>query len=188
MQQEELQLQNQLLIAMPGMGDPRFEQAVILIARHNANGCFGVTINHPTETNLGDLLDHLKIASCNHELASIPVLQGGPVQPEQGFVVHDTDRDWENTLRISDNLAITASKDILADIARGRGPDNYILTLGCASWSAGQIEEEILENAWLSCPIESSIIFSTPFPSRWQNASQLLGFDVRLMSDLAGHA
>ncbi len=189
MQQEDLQLQNQLLIAMPGMGDPRFEHAVILIARHTPEGCFGVTINQPSETSLGDLFKHLKIpTTASSELTSEPMLQGGPVQPGQGFVVHDSERNWENTLRISDNLAITASKDILADIAAEQGPENFFLTLGCASWSAGQIEREMLDNAWLSCPIESSILFDTPLPLRWQNSSQLLGFDVRLMSDSSGHA
>lgn len=188
MQTEELHLQNQLLIAMPGMGDPRFEHAVILIARHNADGCFGITINHPTETSLGDLFEHLKLTTSDTNRAQQPVLYGGPVQPEQGFVVHDTQQDWENTLRITDDLAITASKDILADISAGQGPDNFILALGCASWEAGQVEKEILDNAWLSCPAESSILFDTPFPQRWQNASQLLGIDVNLMTDVAGHA
>ncbi len=189
MQQEDLQLQNQLLIAMPGMGDPRFEHAVILVARHTPEGCFGVTINQPSETTLGDLFNHLKITSnIGSELASKPMLQGGPVQPEQGFVVHDSDHIWENTLHISDDLAITASKDILADIAIDEGPDNFLLTLGCASWSAGQIESEMLDNAWLSCPTESSILFDTPYPLRWQNSSQLLGIDVRMMSNTIGHA
>ena len=189
MQSENLQLQNQLLIAMPGMGDPRFEHAVILVARHTSGGCFGVTINQPSETSLGDLFKHLNIdTSIDSKLTSRPMLQGGPVQPEQGFVVHDSGRNWDNTLRISDDLAITASKDILADIANGNGPDNFILTLGCASWSPGQIEDEMLENTWLSCPMESSILFDTPFPLRWQTASQLLGVDVRLMSGSVGHA
>ncbi len=188
MHQEELRLQNQLLIAMPGMGDPRFEQVVILIARHNADGCFGVAINQPSKTYLGDLFKHLKIPSSDARLSSVPVLQGGPVQPEQGFVVHDSGGSWANTLRISDDLAITASKDILSDIANGVGPDNFVLTLGCVSWSAGQIEQEILDNAWLSCPTESSIIFDIPYSLRWQNSSLSLGIDVRLMSDSAGHA
>jgi len=190
MQQEDLQLQNQLLIALPGMGDPRFEHAVILVARHTPEGCFGVAINQPSKTSLGDLFNHLKIDTVeDSELTSKPMLQGGPVQAEQGFVVHDSDRTWDNTLRISDNLAITASKDILSDIAAGNGPDNFLLTLGCASWSAGQIENEMLENAWLSCPMESSIIFDTPYPQRWQNSSQLLGIDVRMLSSNSiGHA
>lgn len=189
MQQEELQLQNQLLIAMPGMADKRFEHAVILVARHNSEGCFGVVINQPTETRLGDLFDHLKVSSTkNNHLTEMPVLKGGPVQPEQGFVVHDSDRTWENTLTISDNLAVTASKDILTDIANDEGPENFVLTLGCASWSKGQIEAEILDNTWLSCPTEASIIFDMPYPLRWQNSSQSLGIDVRLMSDMSGHA
>jgi putative transcriptional regulator len=188
MQQEELQLQNQLLIAMPGMADRRFEHAVILIARHNPDGCFGVVINQPTNTLMGDLFEHLKISSLDTNLAAMPVLKGGPVQPEQGFVVHDSDRVWENTLRISDNLAVTASKDILTDIASGQGPENFVLTLGCVSWSRGQIEEEMMDNTWLSCPTESSIIFDMPYPQRWQNSSRSLGIDVSLMSDTSGHA
>ena len=188
MHQEELQLQNQLLIAMPGMGDPRFKHTVILIARHNGDGCFGVAINQPSKTYLGDLFKHLKIPSKDVALSSVPVLQGGPVQPEQGFVVHDSEKSWENTLRISDDLAVTASKDILLDIANGSGPTNFVLALGCVSWSAGQIEQEMLDNSWLSCPTESSIIFDTPYPLRWQNSSLSLGIDVRLMSDSAGHA
>ena len=188
MQQEEFQLQNQLLIAMPGMGDPRFEHAVILIARHNEDGCFGIAINQPSKTSLGDLFKHLKIPSADTALADVSVLQGGPVQPEQGFVVHDSYESWENTLRIAEGLAVTASKDILSDIAHARGPDNFVLALGCVSWSAGQIEKEMLDNAWLSCPVESSIIFDMPYPLRWQNSSKSLGIDVRFMSDSAGHA
>ena len=189
MQPEELQLQNQLLIAMPGMGDLRFEHAVILIARHNEDGCFGIAINQPSKTRLGDLFKHLKIPStADITLADVSVLQGGHVQPEQGFVVHDSDKSWENTLRITEDLAVTASKDILSDIANTCGPDNFVLALGCVSWSAGQIEKEMLDNAWLSCPVEPSIIFDMPYPLRWQNSSQSLGIDVRFMSNSAGHA
>lgn len=188
MQQEELKLQNQLLIAMPGMGDKRFEHAVILVARHTQEGCFGVAINHPTRTLLGDLFKHLKVPYTNTDLAAMPVLRGGPVQPEQGFVIHDTEQSWENTIRISDDLAITASKDILTDIANEQGPENFVLALGCASWNAGQIEGEMLENTWLSCPAESSILFDMPYPLRWQNSSQSLGIDLRMMSDSSGHA
>lgn len=189
MEQEDLQLQNHLLIAMPGIGDPRFEHSVILVARHNSEGCFGVVVNQPSKTSMGDLFKHLEISSDNKQLNNTPILEGGPVQPEQGFVLHDTSQDWENVLKISDNLAITASKDILQDIAEGNGPDNFLLTLGCASWTAGQIEGEIKENVWLSCPLESSILFETPYAKRWHSASRSLGIDMGLMSsENTGHA
>lgn len=185
---DHLKLQNQLLIAMPGMTDPRFEHSVIVVARHTDQGCFGISINQPSKTALGDLFDHLDISPINTSLNDTPVLTGGPVQPEQGFVLHDSDQHWENTLPISNNLSITASKDILNDIAQEQGPSNFLLTLGCASWTAGQIESEMLENAWLSCPIESAILFNTPYHQRWKNASKTLGVDVSLMTEFSGHA
>ncbi|HIQ15627.1 MAG TPA: YqgE/AlgH family protein [Leucothrix sp.] len=188
MVKDYFKLQNQLLIAMPGITDPRFEHTVILVVRHTDEGCFGITINQPSKTKIGDLFDHLEITSTDEEINSTLVLTGGPVQPEQGFVLHDSDQRWENTLPISNNLAITASKDILSDIAIDKGPCNFLLTLGCASWTAGQIESEILENAWLNCPVESSILFDMPFHQRWKNASKTLGVDVSLMTEFSGHA
>lgn len=202
-------LQSQLLIAMPALGDPSFKKSVTLICQHNEEGCFGLTINRPIQITLDELFDQLHISSENHAIKGALALRGGPVQPEQGFVIHEISPDeapdtsvdsnathqgrrnnarWENTLTINDNLAVTASRDILFDIAEGKGPKNFLLTLGCASWSAGQIEQEILDNSWLNCPTDNKILFDTPFDKRWNSAIDTLGFDINLISDEAGHA
>ena len=196
-------LQSQLLIAMPGLDDPYFTQSVTLICQHNEDGCFGLTINKPIEITIDDVLKQLEIDSdqpvtnaaktkytqLNKSVSpkSIPALRGGPVQLEQGFVIHDSDSKWENTLAISDDLSVTASRDILLDIAAGNGPENYLLTLGCASWIGGQVESEILNNSWLNCPIDKKIIFNMPFEERWQGAANTLGIDMNAMSGTSGH-
>jgi len=178
-------LLGQLLIAMPNLGDPYFEQSVTLICQHNEEGCFGLTINQPINISVDQLLEQLKI---NHEYKNtMPALRGGPVQIEQGFVIHDSDKDWENTMSVTDEVAVTASKDILFDIAKDEGPDNFLITLGCASWSPGQMENEILNNSWLNCDADKKIIFDMPFAERWQGAANKLGVDLNNMSEIAGH-
>ncbi len=180
-------LQSQLLIAMPGLGDPYFEHSVTLICQHNSEGCFGLTINRPIEITIDELFDQLDISSEKFPDKQMLALRGGPVQIEQGFIIHDSERKWENTLEVCDDLAVTASRDILEDIAKGNGPENYILTLGCASWAPGQVESEIKENSWLNCPVDKKIIFNMPYADRWQGAADTLGFDVNLISEVAGH-
>lgn len=188
-------LQSQFLIAMPSMGDPSFKKTVTLICQHNDDGCFGLTINRPIQITLEELFDQLEISPHDSTIKGKIALKGGPVQPEQGFVIHDVDKDdeasmrtWENTLKINDDLAVTASRDILLDIAKGNGPENFLLTLGCASWIPGQVEQEVLDNAWLNCPTDNKIIFDTPFDKRWHSAIDTLGVDANLISDVAGHA
>lgn len=192
-------LQSQLLISMPGLNDPYFEHSVTLICQHDENGCFGLTINKPTGITVDEVLKQLHIDSekpVNKETFTFntqssnkktPALRGGPVQIEQGFIIHDSNQQWENTMAICDGLAVTASKDILIDIAAGNGPENYLLTLGCASWEAGQMEAEIINNAWLNCPIDKKILFNMPFEQRWQGAADLLGIDMNAMSSFSGH-
>jgi putative transcriptional regulator len=120
---------------------------------------------------------------------SLPVYWGGPVQPERGFVLHSPgETPWDSTLKLSDALNITTSKDILMAISQGQGPAQYLVTLGYAGWSAGQLEEEILHNSWLNTPVESAIVFNTPTETRWEAAARLLGVDVRLLGTDAGHA
>lgn len=190
-------LQSQLLIAMPAMGDPAFKQTVTLICQHNDQGCFGLTINRPIQITLDDLFGQLDIStSQNIRFKTEVAYKGGPVQPEQGFVIHDVMIDvdtnevkiWENTLMINDELAVTASRDILFDIAKGEGPENFLLALGCASWVSGQIEQEILDNTWLNCPTDNKILFDTPFEKRWHDAIDTLGIDINSISHIAGHA
>ncbi|MEB8432836.1 YqgE/AlgH family protein [Cocleimonas sp. KMM 6892] len=180
-------LQSQLLIAMPALADPYFEHSVTLICQHNDEGCLGLTINRPIEITVDELFGQLDISTENFPDKNMLALRGGPVQVEQGFVIHDTQRKWENTLEICNDLAVTASRDILEDIAKGDGPENYLLALGCASWAPGQVETEIKENSWLNCPADKKIIFDMPYADRWQGAADTLGFDVNLISDAAGH-
>lgn len=182
-------LKNQFLIAMPRMGDPNFDHTVTLICQQNNEmGAFGVTINRPTDLTLSDLFDQLNIKITDDSIANTPALVGGPVQPEQGFVLHDTQKSWESTLPITNNLAITSSRDILVDIAQGNGPEHFLLALGCAGWSPGQLEHEIQANTWLTCPSDNKIIFDLPYDKRWQGAANTLGVDLNLLSNIAGHA
>ena len=196
-------LQSQLLIAMPCLDDPYFSQSVTLICQHNEDGCFGLTINKPIEISIDDVLKQLEIKSNqplmssdkikNTQLStsaspkSMLALRGGPVQQEQGFIIHDSTAQWENTLVINKELSVTTSRDILLDIAAGIGPENYLLTLGCASWMGGQVESEILNNSWLNCPIDKKIIFDMPYEQRWQGAADILGVNLSAMSGVAGH-
>ena len=194
-------LQSQLLISMPGLNDPYFEHSVTLICRHDENGCFGLTINKPTGITVEEILKQLDIdADQSDKLNDLDTLnltqqknkgtaalRGGPVQIEQGFILHDSDQQWENTMSVCDDLSVTASKDILLDIAMGNGPENYLLALGCASWEAGQMESEIISNAWLNCPVDKKILFNMPFEKRWQGAADLLGVDMNSISSVSGH-
>jgi len=193
-------LQNQLLIAMPGLDDPYFKKSVTLICQHSEQGCFGLTINKPIPITIEEVLKQLELKpekeSTNENpdpkskkiKLSKPALRGGPVQPEQGFIIHDSeDQSWANTIPIDETLSITASQDILVDIAAGKGPKNYLLTLGCASWEAGQLEAEILNNSWLNCASDKKIIFNMPFEERWQGAADILGINLSAMSSFSGH-
>ncbi len=183
-----LNLRNHLLIAMPGMGDPNFEHSVSLVCQHDEYGAFGITINRPLELTIGELLSQLEIEVNVPHIAGQLALSGGPVQPEQGFVLHDGERNWDSTLRITDTLALTSSRDILTDIANGTGPEHFLLVLGCAGWSPGQLEHELKENAWLTCPSSTPILFEMPYGRRWQGAAFTLGIDLNLMGIAAGHA
>ncbi len=180
-------LQSQLLIAMPAMGDPNFERTVTLICQHDSNGCFGLTINRPIQVTLEELFEQLDIPTDNQAIKGVRALRGGPLQQEQGFVIHDTDQQWESTLPIGQNLSVTASRDILLDIASGEGPDNFLLILGCASWGPEQIVNEIKSNAWLNCDADKKIIFNTPYEKRWSDAVGKMGIDLGFISDIAGH-
>lgn len=186
--QSSFNLRNQLLIALPGMSDPIFEHSVTLICQHDEDGAFGVMINRPTDMEMGALLEQLHITTNDQTIADTLALIGGPVQADQGFILHDSDRHWDSTMPITSELALTSSKDILIDIANHRGPDHFLLILGCAGWEAGQLEQEIKENVWLTCPADNSLIFNTPYDECWQAAAASLGVDVNLLGVQAGHA
>ena len=185
---ESTDLHNQFLIAMPMLADPNFFQTVTYIGEHNADGALGLVVNRPLKLTLSQLLEHLNLSSDRPDIAQIPVYHGGPVQPEQGFVLHSPLGEWSTTLRVTDDIGITTSRDILQAVACGEGPEHLLVTLGYAGWGPGQLEQEILANAWLSSPADFSILFATPHEQRWQAAADLLGINLSLLSSHVGHA
>ena len=183
-------LTNQFLIAMPALADPNFFHSVTYICEHTNEGAMGIVINKPLELRLDEILHHMKIPVTGRRPTELPVFLGGPVQPERGFIVHERERDreWENTITITDELAVTTSRDILEDIASDNGPWKLIVALGYAGWGPGQLEREMSENAWLSCPSDRHVLFDTPSEQRWEAAAALLGVDLNLLSNDVGHA
>jgi putative transcriptional regulator len=185
-------LTNQLLVAMPALGDPNFAHTVTLVCEHNKDGALGIVINRPMDMAVSEVFQQLDLATQDLKLGKQPVLRGGPVAPERGFVLHPPASDgapsYDATLQVSPNLHVTTSRDVLAAIARGEGPSQALVALGYAGWGAGQLEEEIRSNAWLNVPMDISILFETPYNERWRAAVKLLGIDSERLSSHAGHA
>ena len=155
-------LSNQLLVALPALHDPHFARSVALICQHDGDGAMGVVINRPSEYSLGEVLQQMDIASDSEALQSQVVLAGGPVHPERGFVLHDGDREWDSTLAVGDGLYLTTSRDVLEALARGDGPAQAVVALGCAGWGAGQLEQELVEDSWLMVPAQRAVLFDLP--------------------------
>ncbi|MDQ3495249.1 MAG: YqgE/AlgH family protein [Pseudomonadota bacterium] len=181
-------LANQLLVALPALDDPNFSRSVALICQHDGEGAMGVVVNRGSEYTLGDVLRQMGIDSSDAALQNRPVLAGGPVHPERGFVLHDGAREWESTLSIAQGLYVTTSRDVLEAIARGEGPSRAIVALGCAGWGAGQLEYELTENSWLTVPADPELLFEAPLEARWQAAAGRIGVDMSRMADYSGHA
>jgi putative transcriptional regulator len=181
-------LSNQLLVAMPSLEDPNFAQTVTLICEHTGKGALGIILNRPLGMMLGEVLDQLALTSTDLTLRDRPVLRGGPVQTDRGFVLHRPVGEWESTLKVSEQIHVTTSRDILVSVAAGNGPGSAVVALGYAGWDAGQLEDEIRSNAWLNVPADESIIFDLPFEARWHAAAKLLGIDLGRISRHAGHA
>ncbi len=181
-------LSNHFLIAMPALADPNFHHTATLICKHNDGGALGIVINRPTDLQLGDILEHMEIEATRSDIARQAVYMGGPVQNDRGFVLHEPLGNWEATLKVTDDTGITSSRDILEAIALGAGPEKAFITLGYAGWGAGQLEQELAANAWLSGPSSTRIVFETPCEQRWEAAAALIGIDLNLISGDAGHA
>lgn len=179
---------NQLLIAMPGMADPNFSTTVTLICEHNDEGALGIVINRPLELKLAGLFEQLDLDNPDPEAAGHPVLMGGPVGPERGFVLHGPANRYENTLAFSDDIHLTLSRDVIDEMAAGSGPPQALVALGYAGWEAGQLEQEMLANSWLTVPATTDIVFDMPYEQRWMSAAQTLGVDISQISPDAGHA
>ncbi len=181
-------LTDHFLIAMPTLDDPHFLHTVTYLCAYSSEGAMGIVINRPLDLELGDVLSHMEINISHPAAQHIPIFQGGPVQPERGFVIHQPLGNWDAMLKVTPDIGITTSRDILVAIASGKGPDNVLIALGYAGWTAGQLEREMAANAWLSTPADGSVIFKTPTPKRWQAAAARLGIDINLLSTQAGHA
>ena len=184
-----MNLAGKLLIAMPGMGDPRFEHSVVFMCAHSPDGAMGLIVNKPApDLSFGQLLDQLGITQSDRS-RDIRIHLGGPVEHVRGFVLHSSDYYVENsTLPIDNKVSLTATLDILKAIAHGDGPRNALLALGYAGWAPGQLENEIQKNGWLHCPADADLIFGADIASKYERALKKLGIDIAMLSNEAGHA
>jgi len=188
MKSNEFNLTNHFLIAMPTMLDPHFVRAVTYVAEHNEDGALGIVINRPTEVLLSEILQQMDLG-VTEQINNFPVLFGGPLHQERGFVLHPPFGKWKSSFAPCSEISITTSKDILEAIADDSGPEQAIVTLGYAGWGAGQLEDEITKNTWLNCVADPDIIFNVPYAERWFKAAELAGIkDIYSLSGDVGHA
>lgn len=181
-------LQQQMLIAMPAMADPNFSRSVTLLCQHNEEGAIGITINRQSGFTLGELLFQLNIPCDNQEISSMMVLEGGPVSPDHGFVLHTPVEGFDSSVQINDDIMVTTSRDVMSAIAKGEGPKQFLIALGYAGWGDGQLESEMRQNAWLSVPADKDILFETDLQKRWEQAVGKLGFDISDLHEVGGYA
>jgi putative transcriptional regulator len=183
-------LENQFLIAMPQMLDSYFTNTVTYLWKHNEEGALGIVINKPLKACVADIFAELDIicSTENSLFRERPVLAGGPVERDKGFIIHDAGQQWESSIEVTSEITICTSRTILQDIANGSGPENYVVALGCAGWEAGQLEREITENTWLTIPANAELIFSDNYNGKAKAAAGLLGIDLQQISPEAGHS
>ncbi len=186
--QFEGSLIGQLLVAMPGMRDPRFAKSVVYMCAHSAEGAMGLVLNRTLDTlTFADLLEQLGIASSENQRA-IKVHFGGPVETGRGFVLHSPDYKQDGTLIVASEVSLTATVDILRAIAAGAGPRRHLLALGYAGWGPGQLDGEMRANGWLHVPADEELVFDQGLESKWDRAMAKIGIDPRMLSDAAGNA
>jgi len=186
------QLTGQLLLATPSLHDPSFADAVVLICHHDDEGAMGLIINRPQQISITDVLEDLGIDSTKRSTLQHDekqhVFEGGPVDAFRGFVLHDSWHIYDSTMQISEELHLTASKDVLEDLGRAEGPEHYLLILGYAGWGAGQLEAELAQNDWLIAPASHHIVFQEPPEQRWSFGARCMGISRSQLSDQIGHA
>jgi len=185
---ENVNLTGHFLIAMPAMADPYFAKSVTYVCEHNEQGAMGIVINRPIDMKLTELFEQINLDLREESLGQLPVHFGGPVHVDRGFVLHQPVGQWQSSLAINDDTALTTSKDILEASAHGTGPRKMLVTLGYAGWAPGQLEQELAQNAWLTVPAEDAIIFDIPSEEKLAAAMGLLGIDFASLADDAGHA
>lgn len=181
-------LTNHFLIAMPAMADPNFGGSVVFIAEHSPKGALGLVINRPMELDLRTLFERIDLKLEIAPLAAEPVFFGGPVQTDRGFVLHTPVGEWGSTVSIGDDVGLTSSKDVLEAVAKGRGPERLLVTLGYAGWGPGQLDAEIQANGWLHAPSDEAILFDPDLSTKWERAIAKLGVSPAMLSGEAGHA
>ena len=181
-------LRDHFLLAMPCLSQGIFSHSITYICEHGETGAMGIIINQALDLSVSDIFEHLQIAPLQ-DFSSEPVMAGGPVQMDHGFVLHrGSVRTWEASLKVTPEITLTTSRDVLRAIARNEGPEDHLIALGYAGWSAGQLEQELADNSWLTLPGDSEIIFGTPADQRLGAAAAMLGIDMNLISNQAGHA
>jgi putative transcriptional regulator len=189
---DHVSLAHHFLIAMPAMADPNFARTLTYICEHNGEGALGIIVNRPIDMDLATLFERVNISLESDEAVNnfkaMPVYFGGPVQTDRGFVLHRPSGEWQSTLKVTDDIALTSSRDILQTMGETGEPHDVLVTLGYAGWSAGQLEWELSQNAWLTVAAQPQIIFDLPAEERLPAAMQLLGIDFTNLSDTAGHA
>jgi putative transcriptional regulator len=183
-----INLTHHFLIAMPNMADPYFAKTLTYVCEHNDQGALGLVVNRPIDMTLQALFERLSLTLKHKDLSDAPIYFGGPVQTDRGFVLHEPTGNWQSTLRVRDAIGLTTSKDILEAVGRGEGPQKILVTLGYAGWSAGQLEHELGQNAWLTVEAKDAILFDLPSEERLPAAMELLGVDYARLADSAGHA
>jgi putative transcriptional regulator len=181
-------LNNQFIIAMPNLDDPYFFHTVTYLCQHNDHGALGIVINRSANMKLGDIFTQMKIPVTSETAAQAIVFAGGPVQQERGFVLHPTGGEWDMSIEVSDSISLTTSRDVIEAIALDKGPESYLVALGYAGWSEGQLEQEMLANAWLNSPFGKQILFETPIDLRWRAAADQIGININTLTIPAGHA
>jgi putative transcriptional regulator len=185
---DAINLSHHFLIAMPNMADPNFAKSLTYICEHNIQGALGLVVNRPIEMTLRSLFDQIEIPLRDEQRGNLPVYYGGPVQVDRGFVLHRPAGEWQSSLAVRDDIALTTSRDILQAVGEGQGPKDLLVSLGYAGWAPGQLEQEIKQNAWLTVPASLGVMFDLPASARFGAAMDLLGISATHLSDDVGHA
>lgn len=181
-------LVDKCLIATPAIKDPIFASSLVYMCEHSEHGSMGLVVNHETTQSLEDIFDQLDIECHDEDIKSRPVFIGGPVQLEQGFVLHSSAEGWQNSVEVSEGIHLTSSLDILQAIARGKGPQDYLVMLGFSGWASGQLESELQQNSWLTSTCSADLLFHQKSEDKWQIAFDSLGFDINMLSPVSGNA
>ena len=178
---------NQFIIAMPGLTDPNFFHSVTYLCQHDEAGALGIVINRLAEMKLGEIFKQMDIRVTSPIASEVAVFSGGPVQTDRGFVLHTAGGGWDTSMDVSEAVSLTTSRDVIEAIAAGKGPEQYLVALGYAGWGQGQLEQEILANAWLNTPCSQNVLFDTPIKMRWQQAGEQIGVNINQLTTQAGH-